>query len=224
MKYQVKINSITSIDEVEGAWTKADYAALLSQFGFSDPADYKGEDPREFLMMAIADNEPGEAAEVLLTYKLSDDLNEGQISQISSDMQIDKISEEYPEINLHYPLFNINQLLYKSFNGKFPHAKASLIDFEIKPIGDADAEVSKEMALKAFAAGLTERSILNRLLSDQLAGTVEFKEADNIVWEMNSKGDSKYTLITSEYWLSQEDFGQSEFEGEVVAFEGEDEE
>jgi hypothetical protein len=46
--------------------------------------------------MAITDFEPNEAA-IVLDYKLSDSLNEGQIQQISNDMLIDKISEEYPE-------------------------------------------------------------------------------------------------------------------------------
>jgi hypothetical protein len=46
--------------------------------------------------MAITDFEPNEAA-IVLDYKLSDSLNEGQIQQISNDMLIDKISEEYPD-------------------------------------------------------------------------------------------------------------------------------
>jgi hypothetical protein len=44
---------------------------------------------------------------------LSDSLNEGQIQQISNDMLIDKISEEYPEIAMQAPLYHINQLLLK---------------------------------------------------------------------------------------------------------------
>jgi hypothetical protein len=55
--------------------------------------------PKENLseLLSITDFEPNEAAAIVLDYKLSDSLNEGQI-QISNDMLIDKISEEYPEI------------------------------------------------------------------------------------------------------------------------------
>ncbi|MBQ0740794.1 hypothetical protein J9332_41620, partial [Aquimarina celericrescens] len=78
------------------------------------------------LFMAIPDFEPNEAASIVLTYKLSDQLNEGQIHSISHEMTNDKVAEEYPEPNLHYDLFNINQLLYKAYNGTFPNTEATL--------------------------------------------------------------------------------------------------
>jgi hypothetical protein len=215
MKYQIAIKQVTSVDEIAGAWTKADYVELLKRFGFSED-DLKNMDPKEFLYMAIADTEPGEAAAILLNYQLSDHLNEGQISQISYDMQLDKISEEYPEIPLHYPLFNINQLLYKAFNGKFPHAKASLVTFEAQPESGEETGLTKELALKSLSGGLSDRSLLNRLFSDQLTGKVPFPEAEAIVWELSSQGNSDYQLITSEYWLSEADFSSSAFESEVV--------
>jgi hypothetical protein len=81
--------------------------------------------------MAITDFEPNEAAAIVLDYKLSDSLNEGQI-QISNDMLIDKISEEYPEIAMQAPLYHINQLLFK-YNGKFPNAKATVMEFSVMP-------------------------------------------------------------------------------------------
>ena len=218
MKYQTTITTLTSVDEIDGAWTKEDSAELLKRFGFSED-DYKNVDPKEFLYMAIADTEPAEAAAILLDYRLADHLNEGQISQISHDMQLDKISEEYPEISLHHSLFNINQLLYKAFNGKFPHAKASIVVFETQLESKEETELTKELALKALVGGLSERSLLNRLFSDQLAGKIPFPEAESIVWELTSQGDSAYQLITSEYWLSEDDFSTSEFESDVVASE-----
>ena len=33
----------------------------------------------------------------------------------ANDMLLDKVSEEYPEIELHYDLFNINQLFFKNY-------------------------------------------------------------------------------------------------------------
>jgi hypothetical protein len=79
--------------------------------------------------MAITDFEPNEAAAIVLDYKLSDSLNEGQIQQISNDMLIDKISE-YPEIAMQAPLYHINQLLFKAYNGKFQMRKLPLWNFQ----------------------------------------------------------------------------------------------
>src|SRR5690606_24531077 len=108
-------------------WTPQDYIQLLEKFNFPDAASASPDSLAELLAMAITDFEPNEAAAIMLEYKLSEQLNEGQIQQISNDMLLDKISEEYPDITLHAPLFHINQLLYKAFNGKFPNAKATLI-------------------------------------------------------------------------------------------------
>jgi hypothetical protein len=47
---------------------------------------------------------------------LSDSLNEGQI-QISNDMLIDKISEEYPEIAMQAPI-SYQSTAFKAYNGK----------------------------------------------------------------------------------------------------------
>ena len=59
--------------------------------------------------MAIADKDPSEAASIVLDYKLSNHLNEGQINSLSYEMLVDKISEEYPKIGLDKELFIVNQ-------------------------------------------------------------------------------------------------------------------
>jgi hypothetical protein len=43
----------------------------------------------------------------------------------------DKVAEECSEPDLHFDLFNINQLLIKAYNGKSPNTEASIIDVEI---------------------------------------------------------------------------------------------
>ncbi len=216
MKYTTKISKITSLDELPGAWTREDYLELLKRFDFPDGDSLKHEEIKDYLYMAIADREPTEAAAILLDYRLSEFLNEGQISQIAYDMQLDKISEEYPEISLHHQLCNINQLLYKAYNGKFPHVKASVIDFEASPETPSETPLTKELALKALAGGLSDRSLMKRLFEDHLAGQIAFAEAEDIVWELKSTGNDRYQLTTSEYWLSDGDFAQLAFESKVV--------
>tara|TARA_R110002051_G_scaffold143457_1_gene216366 strand:- start:1014 stop:1163 length:150 start_codon:yes stop_codon:yes gene_type:complete len=39
----------------------------------------------------------------------------------------DKVAEEYLDIPLHYPLFNINQLLHDAYNGQFPKTVAVIL-------------------------------------------------------------------------------------------------
>jgi hypothetical protein len=217
MKVNIEIKSIYAIDEIPNYWTKEDYIALLDAFGFEDGKLLNPESLFEMLQMAISDFEPTEAAKIILTYKLSDDLNAGQIDQISNDMLIDKVCEEYPEIHLHKHLFSINQLLYKAYNGTFPNAKASLIKFSVS---DNEAEtLSKSDVLKAFNNGLNESNLIRRLFDEPMTTEAEFPDAENIVWELNTSDNVNFELITSEYWMDRESFIDTSFEGEILKSE-----
>ena len=217
MKVNVEIKSIYSIDEIPNYWTNEDYIALLDAFGFDDGKSVKPENLQEMLFMAIGDFEPNEAAQIVLNYKLSDDLNVGQIEQISNEMLIDKVCEEYPEIHLHKHLFSINQLLYKAFNGTFPNAKASLIQFSVS---DNDSEtLLKSDILKAFNNGLNDSNLIRRLFDAPMTTDADFPDAESIVWELSSSDNLNFELITSEYWLDRESFLDTSFEGEILKSE-----
>ena len=216
MKVKIEIKSIYSIDEIPNYWTNEDYIALLDAFGFDDGKSVKPENLQEMLFMAIGDFEANEAAQIILTYKLSNDLNSGQIEQISNEMLLDKVCEEYPEIHLHKHLFSINQLLYKAFNGTFPNAKASLIKFSV----DSDSEIlSKSDILKAFNNGLNDSNLIRRLFNEPMTTNVDFPDAESIIWELRSSDNVNFELITSEYWLDRESFLDTSFEGELLKSE-----
>ena len=134
MKYAIKIHKISAVDELENSWNIADYKELLDRFELPNVESTDIKELRELLFMAISDKDPSEAARIVLEYKLSDEMNEHQIDSVSYEMLVDKISEEYPRIALHMRLFCVNQLLFKAFNGKFPTAKATIVDFEITPL------------------------------------------------------------------------------------------
>lgn len=224
MKYNVTINSILNVNEIPDYWNEQDYLKLLELFNFPNPETIAKENLLEYLKMAITDEEPKEAAVILLTYKLSEDLNEGQIQQISNDMLLDKVCEEYPEINLHAPLFHINQLLYHAYNGKFPNASATILKCEIIAADSEEkGELGNEQILKILAQGLDGSALLKRLFPEQLAGSKPFPEAKDIIWELESLGSNQYQLTTSEYWLSKSDFEQGEYQADIV-FEEETEE
>lgn len=223
MKFKITLNNASTVEEIENYWQNQDYVNLLELFSFPDAKSIKPENLREMLFMAIGDFEPNEAAEVVLTYKLSERLNEGQIAQVSNDMLLDKISEEFPEIDLHYDLFSINQLLFKAYNGKFPNAKATIVDFSIVSLDGYDEEITKEIVLKSFNNGVSDRNVIKRLFSEQMTTDQEFDQAEAIIWELNKKDATNFTLITSEYWLGREELIASEFEGDCLLSEKADE-
>ena len=215
MKYNIKINNIKTVDEIQGYWTTEDYLQLLEKYNFPDAATAKEETLHELLLMAITDFEPKDAAIIVLTHKLGEILSEGQIEQISNDMLVDTVCEEYPEIALQYALFNCNQLLYKAFNGVFPCANATIIDCFITPInGSQDLKITKETLLKLFSKGLSDRNILKRLFGEQMNENAAFPEAEGIVWNLESKDLINFSVTTSANLLKDADFPSLEFEGE----------
>lgn len=214
MKYQVTIDNIQTIDEFPNYWTVEDYVNLLGLYGFADEKSTDIAELREMLFMAISDFEPNEAAVIVLTYKLSDELSEGQIDQISNDMLLDKVCEEYPVIKLHARLFHCNQLLHHAYNGKFPNAKAVTLKFKIA--SEENTALSNAQILKVLNNGLSDTNLIKRLFDEPMTTAAEFPDADAIVWEIKTEDNQNYEMITSEYWLDRTDLIASEFEGEVL--------
>jgi hypothetical protein len=220
MKYKIKINSIKTVDEIMNYWTTEDYIQLLEKFNFPDAGNAKKEALYELLLMAITDFDPKEAAVIVLDHKLSDSLTEGQIEQISNDMLIDTVCEEYPEIELQYALFNCNQLLFKAFNGTFPSASATLIDCSMTPLdANSDIKITKDILLKLFSNGLSDRNILKRLFGAQMEENADFPEAEGIVWQLNTKDNINFSIATAENLIKDADFPSLEFEGDYEVAE-----
>jgi hypothetical protein len=216
MKYKVEIKKVETVDEIENYWTNEDYINLLGKFDYPDAANSDTASLKELLFMAISDFEPNEAASIVLEYKLSEDLNEGQIQQISNDMLLDKVCEEYPEIGLHGTLFHINQLLFKAYNGKFPNAKATVIDCTITSLeNQSEDNLTKENVLKLLGKGLSDSNLINRLFDYQMHENAPFPEAEDILWNLKSSNNTNFKITTSEYWISRDDIVASEFEGIV---------
>ena len=218
MKYHIIINSVKTVEKLKNAWSTEDYRTLLEKFGLEDISNATEQELLEFLAMAISDFEPNEAAAIVLEYKLSEQLNENQIDQLSHEMLLDKISEEYPDISLHHQLYNINQLLHKAYNGTFPNTKATVIEFEITP----NEDITKEVILKSFEKTLANNNVIKRLFSSQLAGKESFDESESIIWDLTATGENSYILTTSEYWMSRDEFKDAEFDAVVIPFEEEE--
>lgn len=216
MNYQITINSAISVDEIEDYWTNEDYIQLLEKYDYPDAADADASSLRELIFMAISDFEPKDAAVIALEYKLSEHLNEGQIQQISNDMFLDKVCEEYPEIGLHSTLFHINQLLFKAYNGTFPNAKATILTVTIAASDlENNIDLTKENVLKLLSKGLSNSNLIKRLFDQAMNENAPFPEAEDVLWDLTTTDNLNYTITTSEYWLKREDVVASEFEGVV---------
>ncbi len=121
-------------------------------------------------------------------------------------------------------MFNINQLLYDAYNGKFPQVSVNIVEFEITDEHNDPVEITKETALKALSHGLSENNLLNRLFSDQLEGRAPFPEAEGIVWDLQNKGNNVYSMTISEKWLTKDEIAKPEYECTVQPFEEQEEE
>lgn len=206
---KVQVEEVKTLNEIESYWTNEDYSKLLAAFDFPDAQNVKKENLKEMLFMAITDFEPNEAAKTLLEYKIGGQLNEGQIDSLSHEMIVDKVAEEYPEPSLHYDLFNINQLLFKAYNGKFPNTEATKVTFEILDDDETEIGMNKEILAKVFAGGLKESCLVKRLFADQLEGNVKFGDAHKFIWTIENPEKNKYIILTSKYWADKDDIAKS---------------
>lgn len=209
------IEDVRSVDEITGYWTREDYTRLLTKFDFPDADGDSAENLRDLLFMAITDFEPAEAARIVLDYKLGEQLTDGQIDQISNDMLIDTVCEEYPEMDLQSTLFHVNQLLYKAFNGKFPSSSATIIDCSITAAENGEAVLTKETVLRLFNDALSDRNIVKRLFEEQMKGNAEFPEAENIIWELQRSDKNQYRITTSGNLIKKDEIISSEWESEL---------
>jgi hypothetical protein len=209
--FTVERLSFQHLSELPNAWKSTDYLALLNQLSYDNPEAIAPAELADMTKMALTDLEPAEAAEAVLTYTAAEELTKGQIDQLAHQMQTEKLWEENPNFALHQKFFNATQLLYDAYNGKFPHPQAVEFKVKITAASPADlAALDHEPAatlLRLLAPGLSDRALLHRLFSDQVAGG-EFPEAASILWQFTPSektADSVvYDIISSDYWL--EDF------------------
>ncbi|MGI4735353.1 MAG: hypothetical protein ACRYG7_09260 [Janthinobacterium lividum] len=209
--FTVERLSFQHLAELPTAWKNDDYLALLQQLNYDSPEALAPAELKEMCQMALTDLEPAAAAEAVLTYLFADELKEGQIEQLAHQMETEKLWEENPRLELHEGFFNATQLLYTAYNGKFPHPQA--VEFKVKitaPTPDELATIDQAPAvtlLRLLAPGLSDRALLHRLFSEQLAGG-EFPEAESILWQLTPSEKTEtsvvYDIISSDYWL--EDF------------------
>ena len=178
---------------------------------YDNPDEIKAAELQEMCLMSFTDLEPREAAEIVLGHLFPEQLNAGQIENLSHQMLTEKLWEENPELPMHKGFYQATQLLHTAYNGTFPRTQA--VEFQVKCTAEnADdlavfTEAPEAPLLRLLAQGLPDNALINRLFSTQVAGPL-FEEAKSIIWELKTvekSGNSiTFDVMSSTSWL--EDF------------------
>lgn len=206
--FNVDISKFSTIQELPNAWTNEKYLELLDQMEYGDTSEIAPSDLKEMCMMAITDNEPDEAAKIMLDYVFKERLKEGQKENLAHEMLEEKLWEEYADLSMHEDFFNVAQFLYQAYNGKFPHPEA--VKFQVIITAKKANELaifegeSEAALLRLLAKGMPDNTLINRLFNDQLEGET-FREAKDIIWQLKKMGlegnSISFELISSVYWF-----------------------
>lgn len=225
MKTSFKVEKLkfVSIEELPNSWCNQNYSDLLDLMDFEDISELEPEELKEFCLMSLAGNEPEDAAKIVLTYIFKNRLSKGQIDNLSNEMLDEKMWEEYADISMHEDFFNINQLLYQAYNGKFPNPKAVMVQVRVAAKSKEDLSIFNNFPeaslIRLLVRGLPDSTLIYRLFEEQIEG-FKFKDAKDIIWQLAiEKIDERvlvFNIISSSYWFH--DFKYvSTFEGATNA-------
>jgi hypothetical protein len=209
-KFTVERLSFTSLSELPNSWKNEDYKELLKKMNYDNPDGINPAELKEMCLMSFTDQEPREAAEIVLGYLFPEELNAGQIENLSHQMLTEKLWEENPELPLHKGFYQATELLHTAYNGTFPRTQA--VQFEVKctaenPEALAVFEGAAEPALlRLLAQGLPDSALINRLFTAQLAG-LAFAEAKSMIWQLSTSQQTDnsvvFEVVSSAYWLEE---------------------
>ena len=208
IQFKVQVLKFSTISELPSTWQEENYKDLLKEMDFDGIEAIAENELKDMCYMALTDYEPEEAAEMVLSYIFKDRLNYKQIQNISHEMLDEKLWEEYADLSMHEDFFNVGQLLYEAFNGKFPHPEAVRFQVKVTANNDADLAVFEANAetplIRLLVKGMPENTLINRLFDEQLEGDT-FTEAKDIIWQLKKeKGEGasmNFDIISSEYWF-----------------------
>ena len=206
--YKVEPLKFTIINELPNAWSDQNYKELLDIMEYGDTSDLNNIELKEMCLLSLSDNEPEDAATIILSYVFNGRLNSGQIENLSNEMLDEKMWEEYADLFLHEEFFNVHQLLYEAYNGKFPQPEAVKIKVKIEANDTEDLLIFKTNVepplIRLLVKGMPENTLINRLFKDELLSE-NFKEAKDIIWQLNEVETQNkmmtFEIISSSYWF-----------------------
>lgn len=207
--FHIRLLSFSNILEIEGARTTEDFAALLETMEYGDQSGMSDAERREMCILSLQDLEPVEAAYLVLKHDMKDDLRDGQIRSMATEMLDEKLWEEYANSSLHERLFNTGSLLYAAFPRSFPEPDAVRVVIEVTAANAVAKRLltpspDESFLVRLLADGMDTGSVLHRLYGKQLVGT-SFPDASEVVWIVRTEAVSadvmRIEVISSGYWL-----------------------
>lgn len=222
-KFNIELLKSETLFELPNAWNKENYLDLLEAMEYGDTSDIAEGDLKDMCLMSLSDYDPDEAAKYVLTYIFDGRLNSGQIHNLSHEMQDEKMWEEYADLFLHEEFFNVGQLLYQAFDGKFPQPEALRFSILVSANEVEDLEIfdtNLEMNLiKLLVQGMPENTLISRLYKDELASG-RLEQAKDIIWQVHRKEVREnallFEIISSVYWFHDLKYVKT-FECELIA-------
>lgn len=210
--FDVSVTGLKKIDDMPGSWDESDYRILLRELEIDGVDDLGGSDLFDVLLMALQDLGPEQAGERVLAYKLKQGVSRGVRENIAQDLlEGQRAWEENSNILLHADIFEACVLLHAAFPGDYPKPDMMRLDLHLWAAGSTGKSLLAEPPEAAFvtrllADGMSEKSILERLFDEQLAGR-DFPEAEGIIWraefgERSADGaEALLTVYSSRHWL-----------------------
>ncbi|SDE51179.1 hypothetical protein SAMN05421636_105336 [Pricia antarctica] len=216
LQYTIEPIKFQTIEELPHAWNDEDYKKLLDTAEYGDTSDLSSQELKEMCLLSISDNEPDEAAKLVLAYVFGERLNQGQIDNLSHEMETEKVWEEYAELSMHEEFFNATQLLYKAYNGKFPHPEAVRFKMKVTSKEKTGMEIFEKDTetglIRLLVQGMPKNTLINRLFDEELKGG-DFKDAKDIIWQYTKESPTDnhqvFEIISSTYWFNDLKFAES---------------
>jgi hypothetical protein len=197
-----------TITELPDYWTEPKYIDLLELMDYDNPASLDKSEIKDMCLMSLTDNDPEDAAKIVLTYVFGNTLNKGQIDNLSNEMLEEKLWEEYADLSMHEEFFAVHQLLYDAFEGTFPHPEAVSFQVRIQEKGKNGLSIfdsyPEAPLVRLLVGGLPDNNVIHRLFDDKIDGET-FPEAKDILWQLNIvenvSGELTAEVISSQYWF-----------------------
>ncbi|MGB5362977.1 MAG: hypothetical protein WBN17_06715 [Aureibaculum sp.] len=220
--FNIELLKFSTIYELPNGWNSLNYKELLEAMDYGDASDLAENELKEMCLMSLSDNEPEEAAKIVLEYVFKDRFNAGQINNLSHEMLDESMWEEYADLAEHEEFFNVHQLLYQAYNGKFPYPEAVQFKMQITTNKKEDLKIfdenSEPLIIRLLAQGMPENTIINRLFSENLKDG-QFKEAKDIIWQLKKENSTEnsivFEIVSSEYWFKDLKYANG-FDAEIL--------
>jgi hypothetical protein len=206
--FTITINSIKSISTLPNSWVISDFKQLLELMEYEDIKSLSDPEMEEMCLLLLADLEPNESAEIVLRYVFKEQFNDGQYENLSHEIIDDLAWETYSDMSTHEDFFNIGQLLFKAYNGKFKNPSALL--FEVTFAASKSESLSllendtAAMIIRLLSQGMPPNTLLKRLLKEELDGA-NFQDAEHILWQLEAINttdlSSTFRVLSSKRWF-----------------------